>query len=1143
MTHHASHTLLPMLLAAMLLAACGGRVPEAQHIDDLNATAHSWRYRNVDSLAHYAAMALAQCPEAYPEGRAEALNHLAYERAQRLDFDSALALTHAVLAIDGAATEHAVADIMAMKVAQRTSDNVAFFTHRTHAGRILDGLGGSSPSAHAAARLNFARGEMHIVASTYFYYVEQLERARTEIAAAEPFCQMQLDTAQWLNYSYMRGSGDLVEGADAAQVTRDEFDYLFKCFTFAKNQGYVYFEANALQALASLLADTARVATLQRHKPEALIYLDIIFPQPTSTAMADEAVELFRRYGDDFQTSNALRTRGTLAAAGGRYAEALQCYRDALDLVGGTRLAEWEAGIWEKMSVALAGIGDLDASAAARNNYLDLRYHTREDAEWTSRAETLREENARLRQRIGATVGLALVLALVVVLLRRWWERRSAERLERAAADHQRLLAEAEARTHALTEAEEQLEEERQATVLRIQRYKRQNMVQRAKLNLAREIIPLLDRIIHAARRMQRQGRPSDDALDYICELTQRIDENGQLLTDWIQMERGRVSLNITTFDLEPLLDTLRRSAFAFRQKGITLDVAPTSLSVKADRALTLFMLNTLADNARKHTPEGGRVSITATEGAMADGPYVELAVSDTGTGLSPEQQEAIVGGRAEMRDGHGFGLMNCRGIVERYRKTSRHFAVAAMGVESRVGQGSRFWFRLPRPVAVVVAAWAMVTAAVAADPYALADSLYYANVEGRHVDAMRFAASAMEAVTAWHGQLNPSAASDLPAADAAGRMTLLPTDGEAADVAWLLRGDTLDYSLLIGIRNEAAVAALAMRQWDVYAYNNHVYTRLYKLYNKNTTLEADCLRLEQAQRGQRIALWCMLAVIIVAMVLAYAFWLRPRMLLRRQVEAMRRQRYDSDLADERQRQQRQLSDVELAEDETRRRLYEENRLHVQNQIMDNCLSTIKHETLYYPSRIRHLAQLTRQSAHDDASTLDTLVETATYCREVYATFIAQGEQQAAQMPMRIADVESHGCRVRADAEMLDMLLSTLMHFEKAMATPDNAAADVACRLDVAPTPDGRYIRFALTNTAATLTEAQCLELFAPHSGGFDMLVAKQVIRETDAMLGHVGCRIQAEPTPDGHGHTIWFTLPQAPTPNTTHQQPCNPSK
>ena len=50
----------------------------------------------------------------------------------------------------------------------------------------------------------------------------------------------------------------------------------------------------------------------------------------------------------------------------------------------------------------------------------------------------------------------------------------------------------------------------------------------------------------------------------------------------------------------------------SFQMQGVKLDVEPTDAVVKADRILTLFMINTIADNARKFTPEGGKVTISA---------------------------------------------------------------------------------------------------------------------------------------------------------------------------------------------------------------------------------------------------------------------------------------------------------------------------------------------------------------------------------------------------------------------------------------------------------------------------------------------------------------------------------------------------
>ena len=48
---------------------------------------------------------------------------------------------------------------------------------------------------------------------------------------------------------------------------------------------------------------------------------------------------------------------------------------------------------------------------------------------------------------------------------------------------------------------------------------------------------------------------------------------------------------------------------------------------------------------------------------------------------------------------GSGFGLMNCKGIIEKYRKTNAVFSVCCFSIDSTLGKGSRFYFRLPKGV------------------------------------------------------------------------------------------------------------------------------------------------------------------------------------------------------------------------------------------------------------------------------------------------------------------------------------------------------------------------------------------------------------------------------------------------------------
>ena len=114
---------------------------------------------------------------------------------------------------------------------------------------------------------------------------------------------------------------------------------------------------------------------------------------------------------------------------------------------------------------------------------------------------------------------------------------------------------------------------------------------------------------------------------------------------------------------------------------------------------LTLFMLNTLAENARKFTPTNGYVSIYADE--KPD--YVEISVKDTGIGIDAETKNHIFDRKTiidnKNEKSHGFGLMNCNGIINKYKKLSKLFTVCMIGVESESGKGSKFYFRLPKGI------------------------------------------------------------------------------------------------------------------------------------------------------------------------------------------------------------------------------------------------------------------------------------------------------------------------------------------------------------------------------------------------------------------------------------------------------------
>ena len=289
------------------------------------------------------------------------------------------------------------------------------------------------------------------------------------------------------------------------------------------------------------------------------------------------------------------------------------------------------------------------------------------------------------------------------------------------------------------------------------------------------------------------------------------------LLTEWIQLDKGELNVQIESFRLQSLFDIVERSRMSFSINNIELDIVPSHETIKADKMLTLFMLNTLADNARKFTPAGGKVTISST----STDKYVEVSIADTGRGMTDDELANAFSLEHKIENGHGFGLLNCRGIIEKYKKLSSLFAVAAIGAESQKGRGSRFYFRLPKGIVRTVLAMLVGFSSVCADAKdnhapqvrqsgAFADSIYYCNIRGEYERALQFADSARMLINREYRRLCNGHAADT-----------MVSIGNASvgipEIKWWHDKMKLDYDVILDVRNESAVAALALHKWDLY--------------------------------------------------------------------------------------------------------------------------------------------------------------------------------------------------------------------------------------------------------------------------------------------------------------------------------------
>ena len=443
------------------------------------------------------------------------------------------------------------------------------------------------------------------------------------------------------------------------------------------------------------------------------------------------------------------------------------------------------------------------------------------------------------------------------------------------------------------------------------------------------------------------------------------------------------------------------------------------------------------------------------------------------------------------------------------------------------MGKGSRFYFRLPKGVRktlmlVLVAFLSVLTGCNEgrekdgkAEQLTLNDSIqrydkllavaneyaydvYNCNIDGLYQQALCYADSALHCLNKHYIMYSGSK----------GPLLELEGEGAAADLDWFNRHFDTDYYALLDVRNEAAVAFLALGNLEAYRYNNNAYTALYKQISEDTSLEQYCRQMQLSANNKTVAIILCVVILLVLLVGYYILYFRHRLIYRynlEQVLEINKQvfsaslldgRTDRDIAaslvndmfetvnellpidvlgvavysednhslnyafspveDENEEMREMMArsfdaktsywrekdrlkclplwveagnenrctgvlalkialpvereddrlmlelvagyvaiivynavvlmaqkyrDIESAQDDARRAIREENQLHVQNLVLDNCLSTIKHETIYYPNRIKQIIDRlnTRQAGENEAVQVETIGELISY--------------------------------------------------------------------------------------------------------------------------------------------------------------------
>ena len=261
-----------------------------------------------------------------------------------------------------------------------------------------------------------------------------------------------------------------------------------------------------------------------------------------------------------------------------------------------------------------------------------------------------------------------------------------------------------------LTQIEEHEKEIQEVNEQLVQSEQRARAATQAKshflANMSHELRTPLNAIIGYSEMLQEEAQDSGQE-SFIPDL-KKINRSGRHLLDLIndvldlsKIEAGKMELYLETFDISNLLEDVSTTVQLLVQKNSnTLEVrCPANLgAMRADMTKVRQSLFNLLSNASKFTKNGKITLEAAREISPTKADWIVFRVSDTGIGMTPEQQDRVFeafsqADSATARDFGGTGL----GLT--ITKTFCRMMGGDVALTSEPGKGTTFTIRLPTEV------------------------------------------------------------------------------------------------------------------------------------------------------------------------------------------------------------------------------------------------------------------------------------------------------------------------------------------------------------------------------------------------------------------------------------------------------------
>ncbi|GAB4457869.1 MAG: ATP-binding protein [Anaerolineales bacterium] len=188
---------------------------------------------------------------------------------------------------------------------------------------------------------------------------------------------------------------------------------------------------------------------------------------------------------------------------------------------------------------------------------------------------------------------------------------------------------------------------------------------------------------------------PTKENFEIIREEAARLEHLVEDLRTLSLADAGELSIQPQPIEPDRLLrEVASLYQYQAQKKNVSLhlDITPPLPTLEVDPGRMTQVLRNILDNALRHTPEGGRITLSAKQSADR----VELAVQDSGPGLPKEETERIFerfyrADASRRRDdgGSGLGLAIAKSIVQAHG--------GQVWAESEPGKGLKIVIALPQ--------------------------------------------------------------------------------------------------------------------------------------------------------------------------------------------------------------------------------------------------------------------------------------------------------------------------------------------------------------------------------------------------------------------------------------------------------------